>query len=157
MRSLPPSFSLAQRLLHWSMVALILINLALPQAMGGVGLEIGVHPSEALHVGIGSAVIALAVLRLLLRLSFGVPPEPMGAPRFFRLLARFGQWVFYALFFAMPLTGMLGYYGGSEIARVLHADVLRPLFWFLIAVHVSLALAHQFLWKTDMMGKIIRG
>lgn len=157
MRSLPSTFSLPQRLLHWSMVALILVNLALPQAMGGAGLEIGVFPSEALHIGIGSTVLVLAILRLLMRLSLGVPPEPAGAPQFFRLLARFGQWVFYALFLAMPLTGLLGFYGESETARFLHSDILRPLFWFLIAVHVSLALAHQYLWKTDMLGKIIRG
>ena len=157
MRSLPATFSLPQRLLHWSMVALLLVNLSLPQAMGGSGLDIGTYPSEALHIGIGSAVLALALLRLVRRLSRGVPAEPMGARWFFRRRARFGQWLFYALFFAMPLSGLLGFYGASETARFLHSEILRPLFWLLIAVHVSLALAHQFLWKTDMLGKILRG
>ncbi len=157
MRPLPDTFSRLQRALHWGMVALIATNLALPQAMGGRGLALGVFPSEAQHIVIGCTVMALAVLRLLLRLTRGVPPEPLGAPRVFRVLARLGQWVFYALFFTMPLSGLLSYYLDDPTARLLHAEILRPLFCLLIAVHVCLALAHQFVWRTDMLGKIIRG
>lgn len=157
MRRYPDTFSLAQRALHWAMVALILFNLLLPQAMGGRGLDLGFIPPAWLHIAAGSAVLILAVIRLALRLIHGVPPEPLGAPWVFRVLARSGQWVFYLLFFAMPVTGLLTYYDGLVWARFLHADVLRPLFWLLIAVHVGLALAHQFYWKTDMLGKVIRG
>lgn len=157
MRELPTTFSLPQRVLHWAMVGLILFNLLLPQGMGGRGLDIGVVPPAFVHVMVGSAVLVLGLLRLLLRLIDGVPPEPCGAPLVFCRLARFGQWVFYALFFAMPLSGLIGLYGGSAAALMLHGQVLRWLWWLLIAGHVSLALAHQFLWKTDMLGKMLRG
>jgi len=157
MRRCPDTFSLAQRVLHWTMVVLILFNLLLPQAMGGRGPDLGVVPPVWLHIAAGSAVLGLAVIRLALRLTCGVPPEPRAAPWVFRVLARSGQWVFYLLFFAMPITGLLTYYHGLAWAQVLHAEVLRPLFWLLITVHVGLALAHQFYWKTDMLGKVIRG
>ncbi|MDK3017045.1 cytochrome b [Pseudodonghicola flavimaris] len=157
MRDLPQSFSRTQRLLHWAMVGLILVNLLLPQGMGGRGIEIGVVLPAHVHIAVGMLVLVLAAVRLVLRLIRGVPPEPIGAPRAFRVLARAGQWVFYLLFFAMPITGALAYYLGQDTARLLHAEVFRPLFWLLIAIHVSLALAHQYLWRTDMLGKIVRG
>lgn len=139
------------------MVLLILFNLLFPQGMGGTGLDLGFVPPASVHIGVGIAVLALAAIRLVLRLAFGVPPEPLGAPWFFRVLARVGQWIFYLLFFAMPITGLLAYYYGDATALLLHGDVIRPLFWLLISVHVALALAHQFYWKTDMLMKIIRG
>ena len=157
MRTLPTTFSLSQRLLHWAMVALILFNLLFPQGMGGVGLDVIFVSSPLAHIVAGAAVAVLGLVRMTLRLACGVPPEPRGAPQFFRVLARFGQWVFYLLFFAGPLTGLLGYSYGNELALMLHAQVIRPLLWLLIAVHVSLAFAHQYLWKTDMLGKILRG
>lgn len=157
MRNLPTTFTLSQRLLHWSMVALILFNLLFPQGMGGAGLDVIFVSSALAHIAVGCAVAALGLVRMTLRLACGVPPEPLGAPWFFRALARFGQWVFYLLFFAMPLTGFLGYTYGDPWALFLHAEVIRPLLWLLIAVHVSLAFAHQYLWRTDMLGKILRG
>ncbi len=146
-----------QRILHWAMVVLVLFNLLLPQGMGGKGIDLGIVPPAHVHIAVGAAILVLAAIRLALRLIRGVPPEPLGAPLFYRILARSGQWVFYLLFFAMPVTGALAYYDGSAVARALHADLLRPLFWLLITAHVSLALAHQYYWKTDMLGKILRG
>ncbi len=157
MHDLPRTFSPIQRLLHWLMVALVLFNLLFPQGMGGTGLEIGFDPGARAHILTGTALLTLALIRLALRLIEGVPPEPLGAPRFFRVFARIGQWGFYALFFAMPLTGFLSYAYGLPLATTLHSDVLRPLFWILIPIHVALALAHQYLWRTDMLGKIVRG
>lgn len=157
MRGQPVSFSASQRILHWAMVLLILFNLLFPQGMGAAGLDLGFVPSPMVHIAVGSAVLLLAVLRLALRLMRGVPPEPLAAPRFFRVLARVGQWTFYALFFAVPLSGFLAYHEGNAVALMLHAFVFRPLFVTLMLVHVGLALAHQYIWKTDMLGKIVRG
>lgn len=156
MRELPDTFSLPQRLLHWSMVALILLNLVFPQKMWHLTLSGFERPVSA-HVVIGLAVLMLAVLRLFLRLGFGVPPEPLGAPWFFRVFARTGQWIFYLFFFATPLTGLLAHYAQMPFALTLHTHVIQPLFWILIPIHVSLALAHQYLWKTGMLDKIIHG
>lgn len=157
LRQPPQSFSLPQRLLHWTMAALILFNLAFPQGMGGTGLDLGFVASPAVHIGIGFAVLALATVRLVLRLVAGVPPEPAAAPPFFRVLARVGQWTFYALFFAVPATGLLAYHYGTPLALTLHAYVFRPVFLMLLTVHVGLALAHQYLWKTGFLTKIVRG
>ncbi|TNE64898.1 MAG: cytochrome b [Rhodobacteraceae bacterium] len=156
MRDLPDTFSLPQRLLHWTMVGLILLNLLFPQKMWYLFIP-GFEQPISVHIVIGLAVLLLAVLRLFLRLGFGVPPEPLGAPWFFRVFARTGQWIFYLFFFAMPLTGLLAHYGHLPFALTLHTRVIQPLFWVLIPIHVSLALAHQYLWKTDMLGKILRG
>ncbi|WP_281349601.1 cytochrome b [Pseudoxanthomonas kalamensis] len=157
MRASPSSFSLSQRLLHWAMVLLILCNLLFPQGMGGTGLDLGfVLPARA-HICIGIAVLVLALIRLFLRLGRGVPSTPTRVPVFFRGLARAGQWTFYLLFFATPITGLLIHYHGNASALLLHGKVIRPLFWTLIAVHVALALAHQYYWKTGRLEKMVRG
>lgn len=152
----PDTFSRLQRLLHWSMVALLALNLIVPQRMWAVEVTLWERPLPG-HILIGSVIFLLAVLRFFIRLGFGVPDEPMSAPRFFRGLARLGQWMFYALFFAAPILGIWAYQTSDAQVLWLHRTLLPALFWMLIPVHVSLALAHQFLWRTDMLGKIIRG
>ncbi|NVK46349.1 MAG: cytochrome b/b6 domain-containing protein [Rhodobacteraceae bacterium] len=152
----PDSFSRLQRLLHWSMVALLALNLIVPQRMWALEMTLWGRSMSG-HMAIGSVIFLLAVLRFFIRLGFGVPDEPLGAPRFFRGLARLGQWMFYALFFATPILGIWAYQTGDAQVLWLHRTLLPALFWMLIPVHVGLALAHQFLWRTDMLGKIIRG
>jgi len=156
-RDLPKTFSPIQRIIHWTMVALLLANLTLPLTTWGIPIQVAGLGALSLHVVIGTAVLGLAIIRLAIRLIHGVPPEPMGAPLFFRLFARAGQWIFYGLFFAMPLTGLADFYLGMTDLHLWHIIVFRWLFWALIAIHVSLAIAHQWLWKTDMLGKIVRG
>mgnify|MGYP002478369895 FL=1 len=156
MRALPETFSLPQRLLHWAMVLLLLFNLLFPQGVGGKGLDLGFSPPATVHFAIGVTIVVLAVIRLFLRLAYGVPPEPLEAPKFFRVLARLGQWTFYLLFFAVPLTGIMAYQGGAT-ALFLHANVFRPLFAVLIVAHVGLGLAHQYYWRTNMLKKIVLG
>lgn len=162
---MPVAFSLPQRIVHWTMAALIVFNLLLPDGMNRWAhlLRQGQVPtpeqiaSANIHAYVGIAVLALAVLRLALRLFQGAPAEPEGEPPVLKLAARIGHVAFYVLFFVLPLTGIARYYFGSEAAGFLHSGPLKALMWVLIGVHVGAAVMHQFYWKTGIMKRMTSG
>ena len=110
-----------------------------------------------IHAYVGIAILALAVVRLLLRFVQGVPDASASDPRLLQWAAKVGSVTFYLLFFALPLTGIAKYYFDVDLAGDIHADVLKVVLWVLIAAHVLAALVHQFYWKTDVVQRMTRG
>lgn len=98
------SFTLAARVLHWTMAALILAMLFI-----GVGMVATVSAKQpvllAIHKPLGIAILVLAVARLVVRLRNPPPPLPPDVPRLQRIAARLSHWLLYALMIAMPLIG----------------------------------------------------
>jgi cytochrome b561 len=102
----------------------------------------------AIHKPLGIAILALALLRLAVRLRLGAPPLPDDLPWPQVLATRLSHIVLYALLIAMPLVGwgMLsagGYpivlYGSLHLPTILpHDDRLHAL---LLTTHVLLAYA----------------
>jgi cytochrome b561 len=90
--------------LHWTIAALILFNLWMGLRLDAIT---GAARSGAfqLHKSIGITVLVLSVARLGWRLTHVAPPYPDGMKRWEKLLAGITHWGFYALMFAMPLTG----------------------------------------------------
>lgn len=162
--SAPLSFSLPQRVLHWLTAALVFFNL-LPDGMsewkGSIkrtdAASADLVASANIHAYVGIAILVLVVLRLILRFIRGVPAPPPHEPAIFRLAAKLAHAALYILVFSMPLTGMAAYYLGYGVAGNLHADVLKVVFWVLIAGHVLGALVHQFYWKTNVLRRMTIG
>lgn len=159
------SYSLPQRLVHWTMALLIFYNLLFPDGMnawhrmtrhGGTPSPEQIA-SANVHAYIGIAILALAVLRVCLRLFQGAPPEIAEEPAIFRLAAKAAHVALYALIFALPLTGIAAYYFGVDVSGSIHAEILKLALWALIAAHVAGALAHQFYWKTDAVRRMTVG
>ena len=98
------SFTLAARVLHWTMAVLILAMLFI-----GVGMVATVSAKQpvllAIHKPLGIAILVLAVARLVVRLRNPPPPLPPDVPRLQRIAARLSHWLLYALMIAMPLIG----------------------------------------------------
>ncbi len=59
----------------------------------------------SLHKPLGVVILALAVLRLIIRWRCGVPPLPSDMPAPMKLAARLSHVLFYLLMLAMPLIG----------------------------------------------------
>ncbi|RXT16970.1 cytochrome B [Rhizobium leguminosarum] len=159
------SYSLSQRLLHWAVALLIFFNLLFPDGMniwhrlmrrGQVPTPEQIS-SANIHAYVGIAILLLAVLRLGLRFTKGVPDEVAQEPAIFRLAARLAHAGLYILIFAMPLSGIAAYYFGIDPAGSFHADVLKIILWALIAAHVAGALVHQFHWKSNVLRRITLG
>jgi cytochrome b561 len=113
--------------------------------------------SANIHAYVGVSILALVVLRLILRFTRGVPASPPQEPPIFRMAATAAHAALYILLVAMPLTGMAAYYLGYGSAGELHADVLKVALWVLISGHVLGALVHQFYWKTNVLRRMTTG
>ncbi|TPW31144.1 cytochrome b [Martelella alba] len=161
----PLSFSVSQRILHWVMMLLIFFNLIFSDGMEHWSRLIykGQTPtpdeisSANIHAYVGIAILVLALLRLALRLTEGVPAEPAEEPPVLQLASRIAHWTFYILFFLMPISGILAYYGGVDIAGEVHGGPLKVLLWALIVAHVAAVVVHQYWWKTDVLKRMTRG
>jgi cytochrome b561 len=155
-------FTPLQRLLHWLMAACILAMLFI-----GVGMVSTVMPKYltlvAIHKPLGIAILALALIRLAVRLRYGAPPLPADLPEPMKLAAVGSHYALYALMIAMPLLGwgMLSaaaypvvLFGGWHLPAILpQSDSLHTLLWdahfylafaffALILLHVAAALFH---------------
>lgn len=159
------SYSLPQRLVHWLMALLIFYNLLFPDGMnewrravrrGGIP-SVDQIASANVHAYVGIAILALAVVRVCLRLIQGAPEEIAEEPALFRFAAKVVHIGLYAFIFAMPLSGIAAYYFGIDAAGSLHADVLKVILWALIAAHVAGALVHHFYWKSNVLRRMTVG
>ncbi|SEH39008.1 cytochrome b561 [Rhizobium tibeticum] len=127
------------------MALVIVFNLLFPDGMnewhramrrGGIASADQVSAANS-HAYVGTAILALAIVRVCLRRVQGGPPVVSEEPAIFRLVAKVVHFGLYAFIFAMPVTGIAAYYPGVDPAGSLHADVLKVVLWALIAAHVS--------------------
>ncbi|QET02149.1 cytochrome b [Cupriavidus pauculus] len=97
-------FSFLSRLLHWVMAVLIVAMLFI--GIGMVSTVSGRYTTLlTLHRPIGIAILLLAVLRLVNRLTHRPPPLPASLPAPQRIAAHASHLLLYALMIAMPLVG----------------------------------------------------
>ncbi|HZZ66949.1 MAG TPA: cytochrome b [Phenylobacterium sp.] len=93
--------------MHWTIAALLLIQIALGWIMNEVLPD---HtPSqrlaESIHISLGLTILILVVARIALRLTHRPPPLPADMPGWERTLSGLVHFTFYLLMLAMPLTG----------------------------------------------------
>ena len=104
MTGLHQRFTPLQRLLHWVMAVCILAMLFI-----GVGMVSTAMPKYlslvSIHKSFGIAILALALIRLAVRLRYGAPPLPADLPEPMRLAAHLSHYALYALMIGMPLIG----------------------------------------------------
>ena len=163
--SAPASFSLLQRILHWVTVLLVFFNLIFSDGATGWARAITKDqpvPADTLfmaniHAYVGLTILALTLIRLVVRFVHGVPAEPPEEPAIFQLASKLGHWGFYGLLFLMPFLGIGAYYFGNMTAGFLHEGPVKLLLWLLIIVHVAAALVHQFYWKTNIIRRMTIG
>jgi cytochrome b561 len=97
-------FNPLQRTLHWVMAVCILAMLFI-----GVGMVSTVAPEYLtlvnIHKPLGILILILALIRLIVRLTYGAPPLPLDLPEPMKLAAYLSHYALYALMIAMPLIG----------------------------------------------------
>lgn len=172
----PRHFNLLARLLHWTMAAAILAMLFV-----GAAMVVSLRYRDqllALHRPLGIAILLLASVRLINRLTRPTPALPADLPPIHQFAAHASHWLLYGLMLAMPLIGwaMLsagGYpiplAGGVHLPAILpHSPAvygwLRPLHGVLayvlfltILVHLGAALYHAWVRRDEVFGQMARG
>jgi len=157
----PKGYSATQISLHWIVAGLIVVNLVFEDWIkaGWRAIEQGGAPvydaGAVAHIGVGVAVMAFALWRLVLRLTRGVPAAPEGLSPLMRLAGHAGHAVLYALMVGVPAIGLLAWFGASSDLAELH-ELGKPLFILFILAHVAAALWHQFIRKDGLLNRMRR-
>ena len=161
MNSVRQQFTPLQRALHWLMAICILAMLFI-----GVGMVSTVTPAYltlvSIHKPLGIAILALAVLRLIVRWRCGAPALPRDMPEPMKLAAGLSHVLFYVLMLVMPLLGwaMLSAADYPVVVAGMHLPaivspnpglhsvlwnahrLLAFCFFALVLVHIAAALFH---------------
>ena len=163
--------------LHWLLAVLIIATFFLGLTMVDMP---GITPTKLKyfnwHKWMGVTVLALALLRLLWRLTHTAPALPATMPQWQRAAATVDHLGLYVLMFAVPLTGYFyslaaGYpvvYLGKfplpvlidpnpELKPILKDAhyVLNMLLAALVSVHVLAALKHHFIDRDDILKRML--
>lgn len=175
-RNSPQRWGSLAQLLHWVVVALILVQYTLGLIAGDLPLGMKKLATLARHKSFGLTILGLAVLRLLWRWTNPTPPLPNDLKPYERVLAHFTHAALYVLLFAMPLSGWLmssargfpvSWFGLVQIpdlvpkSQPLYDALLQThhlLAWALVAVvvlHVGAALKHHYVLKDDVLRRML--
>lgn len=149
-------YSGVQIALHW-MVA-ILIVVAWFTGEGGEAamkvVEDGGVAGFVPHVAIGLSILALVVIRLLVRLGRGAPAA-VGEPGSLATMASdWGHRLIYLMMIAVPLGGVATFFLGLDVGDVhaLAANVLMAV----VLGHALMALYHQYVLKDGLIRRMMR-
>ena len=143
-------YSSYQIALHWIIAALVLFQLVFGESMKMVvnaaerGRQISATDQTmgSAHYWVGIAILALVVLRLVLRLATGAAAPASDGPRWMHLAASASHALFYVLLLATPVLGLLAFYVGDPWGDI--HSWSKPAFIVLISVHALAAFYHQF-------------
>lgn len=107
LRNGPAEFGLVTRVIHWTMMLLIIGQLALGLRIADMEPGLANLWLYGLHKTVGFGILALVLVRIAWHL-ISPPPVPLGprGPVFWA--ARAAHWAIYALVIAIPLTGWAG-------------------------------------------------
>ena len=142
--------------LHWLVALLIVVawftGEGAEEAMEVV--EDGGTAGFVPHVAFGLAILALVVVRLLVRLSRGAPAAP-GEPGSLSVLAAdWGHRLIYLLMIAVPLGGASVFFLGLEVGDIhgLAANILM----LVVLGHALMALYHQYVLKDGLLRRMMK-
>jgi len=158
--------------LHWVIVAGVIAQYFLAEAGEESDAPATLFDPANLHISLGLTLLALALLRLVWRLTGQTPDWPATMKRYERLLARSVHAAFYVLLFAIPLSGWalssaegdpVRFFGlfdvpawvsANESSEELLEEVHEVLFNCLFALallHAAAALKHHFFDKDNVL------
>ena len=172
----PVRYTAVAQLFHWIIAALIVTQFALAWAQDD--LPIGMHKLALLarHKSFGMTVLVLAILRLAWRFKHPPPALPPGMTLIERRLAHATHIAFYALLFAMPLSGWMmssaknysvswfGVFTWPNLIRQNESafnflkathDVLATALLAIAVLHILAALKHHFWNKDDVFLRML--
>lgn len=162
-RAAPNGFSLAQIILHWLVVALIIFQFLAHDAMEEAWDALGDGQQPAadilfganLHAAAGITILVLALIRLYLRFTRGVPALPSTLAPPLAMVAKVTHFLLYALIIGLPIGGAAAWLGGIRPAAEIHGLGANILFWVAI-IHALGALYEHFIAKTDVLRRMLK-
>lgn len=176
LRNSPERYGSVAQLLHWSILALIIVQYVLASRAEDLPLGPDKINTLASHKSFGITILGLAVLRLVWRLLNPPPALPATMKSWEHGLARLTHVLLYALLFAVPISGWLmssaanfpvSWFGLVQLPdfvkpshdlheqlESLHENFNTAMFALAIA-HILAALRHHFLLKDSVLRRML--
>jgi cytochrome b561 len=149
-------YSGVQIALHWLVAVLIIVAWFTGEGADEAldMIEDGGVAGFVPHVAVGLAILALVLVRLLVRLSRGAPAAP-GVPGSWQVAAAdWGHRLIYLLMIAVPLGGISVFFLGLEVGDMheLAANALM----LIVLGHALVALYHQYVLKDGLLRRMMK-
>jgi cytochrome b561 len=154
-------YSKRQIRLHWLAAILIASQFifaeGIEEAWGVVedGGAAVFSPMVGLHVVGGVLILLIALWRIRLRRTRGVPDAPANDPPLQKMAAHVAHMGLYALMILLPISGGMAWFGGVIAAGEVH-QLLKMALILLVVVHAGAALYHQFVVKDRLLLRMMR-
>ena len=159
-RTPPDGYSLLQIVLHWTIAVLVVLQLTVNEEVQKAfsdrvdGKEIDGEHGALLHVGAGLTILALAMVRLVVRFRRGAPEAHATNPRLVNLAGAVAHWLLYGFIFLMPITVAIAWFTGLELSAELH-ELGRLILIPLIGAHALGALAEHYVFRTNSLRRML--
>jgi cytochrome b561 len=178
-RDTPQRYGFVAIALHWTMAGLLLVLVVMGIYMvqlPDVGYDMYKITLILAHKALGVLALFAVVLRVAWRIANPAPQLDPSVPQGQQVAARFVHLCFYALMFALPLTGWLmssaggfpaSFFGLFELPDYIplneflfrrFIEIHKWLGWgmaVLIVVHAGAALEHHFVRRDETLRKIL--
>jgi cytochrome b561 len=159
----PQGYTVTQIALHWAIAGLVIIQLVLGEDIVPAyrALRRGMEASATdlqganIHIYIGFSILALATIRLVMRLRHGVPRAPPGEGVVQRWLAALVHILLYAAIFIMPITGALAWFVGIAWLGEVH-EIGKPVIIVAVVIHAAGALWQHFVARTNVLVRMLK-
>lgn len=145
--------------LHWLVAGMVLLQFATGWIWSF--FERGSEPRFYLfriHLAVGTAILALTVIRVGWRLTHPAPPLPAGMSRLTAVAAKSTHGLLYLAILTQPVLGLLTVTAfGKSIGRWprdLHV-VLSYVIFAIVVLHVSAALWHQVIRRDGLLRRML--
>ena len=145
-----------QIVLHWAVVLFLLFQYLWNEPMGQAfrdwmrGGEKVLSAGALAHLLVGVTILATALWRLFLRRTAPAAPHGTGI---LDPIAALIHWLLYALLIAIPVAGLVAWFGGSRGAGEFH-EIMTNVLLALAGLHVAAALYHQFVLKDGLLRRM---
>lgn len=155
-------YSRAQVVLHWTTLALLLVSFISHEGMkdawralrqGGEAASAAPGLGSQVHVWVGATVLALTLIRLVLRVTQGAPRPVEGQSPLLTVASSILHGLLYLVLLAIPATGLAAWFGGITDLGEVH-EVLFNIALLLVAGHIGAALFHQFVLKDRLLARM---
>ena len=152
------TYNTAQILLHWAIAALIIFNYFVSEGMGRAFRQhlddsnTGYGLVSSLHVYVGLAIIALVVIRIIVRLVSRKTKKD--SPNLLDKISHITHETLYLLMFLVPVFGAIAWYLGIHFMGDVH-EITMNIMMTIVLLHAAAALFHQYVLKDGTLLKML--
>jgi cytochrome b561 len=174
-----PGYSGLAKLLHWTIVALLIVQFAIAWIMPEIRRDTQPGTLINLHLSLGVLILAVAIIRLGWRATHREPAPEDGLPPWQMQSARLNHWLLYLLLFVVPILGWINasyrgfpvsLFGLVDLPKLIatrapgfgwtgdvHGLLATYVMLALVGLHVAATLYHYFIRRDGVLQRMLLG